>query len=123
MKYLTLMLILDEIGECQRAVTSLKYFAEKAPEMYVAASGSNIGLLNSFPVGKVEQLNLRPLTFYEFLLAKSSRRGIGSKNHEKTGPLTHRYPSLPPLFYDTHSGKKPNKKPRKTRLSGASERL
>ena len=63
------LLILDEIGECQRAVTSLKYFAEKAPEMYVAASGSNIGLLNSFPVGKVEQLNLRPLTFYEFLLA------------------------------------------------------
>lgn len=63
------LLILDEIGECQRAVTSLKYFAEKAPEMYVAASGSNIGLLNSFPVGKVEQYNLRPLTFYEFLLA------------------------------------------------------
>ena len=63
------LLILDEIGECQRAVTSLKYFAEKAPEMYVAASGSNIGLLNSFPVGKVEQHNLRPLTFYEFLLA------------------------------------------------------
>jgi len=63
------LLILDEIGECQRAVTSLKYFAEKAPEMYVAASGSNIGLLNSFPVGKVEQHYLRPLTFYEFLLA------------------------------------------------------
>lgn len=63
------LLILDEIGECQRAVTSLKYFAEKAPTMYIAASGSNIGLLNSFPVGKVEQYNLRPLTFYEFLLA------------------------------------------------------
>jgi len=63
------LLILDEIGECQKAVTSLKYFAEKAPNMYVAASGSNIGLLNSFPVGKVEQHNLRPLTFYEFLLA------------------------------------------------------
>lgn len=62
-------MILDEIGECQRAVTSLKYFAEKAPTMYIAASGSNIGLLNSFPVGKVEQYNLRPLTFYEFLLA------------------------------------------------------
>lgn len=63
------LLILDEIGECQKAVTSLKYFAEKAPKMFVAASGSNIGLLNSFPVGKVEQHNLRPLTFYEFLLA------------------------------------------------------
>ncbi|MDO8272591.1 MAG: AAA family ATPase [Gammaproteobacteria bacterium] len=63
------LLILDEIGECQRAVTSLKYFAEKAPTYHVAASGSNIGLLNSFPVGKVEQHNLRPLTFQEFLWA------------------------------------------------------
>lgn len=63
------LLILDEIGECQRAVTSLKYFAEKAPRWFVAASGSNIGLLSSFPVGKVEQYALRPLTFYEFLLA------------------------------------------------------
>lgn len=63
------LLILDEIGECPRAVTSLKYFAEKAPHMFVAASGSNIGLLNTFPVGKVEQHNLRPLTFQEFLVA------------------------------------------------------
>ena len=63
------LLILDEIGECPRAVTALKYFAEKAPQMYVVASGSNIGLLNSFPVGKVEQHNLRPLTFREFLIA------------------------------------------------------
>ena len=63
------LLILDEIGECPKAVTALKYFAEKAPEWFVAASGSNIGLLNSFPVGKVEQHNLRPLTFREFLWA------------------------------------------------------
>lgn len=65
------LLILDEIGECPRAVTSLKYFAEKAPNLFVAASGSNIGLLNSFPVGKVEQNNLRPLTFREFLVASN----------------------------------------------------
>lgn len=63
------LLILDEIGECPKAVTSLKYFAEQAPHMHIAASGSNIGLLNSFPVGKVEQHNLRPLTFREFLIA------------------------------------------------------
>ncbi len=65
------LLILDEIGECERAIASLKYFAEKAPDYYIAASGSNIGLLTSFPVGKVEQYNLRPLTFYEFLLASN----------------------------------------------------
>lgn len=63
------LLILDEIGECPRAVTALKYFAEQRPDMFVAASGSNIGLLQSFPVGKVEQYNLRPLTFREFLQA------------------------------------------------------
>ena len=63
------LLILDEIGECPRAVTSLKYFAEKTPDYYVAASGSNIGLLSSFPVDKVEQHYLRPLTFREFLWA------------------------------------------------------
>lgn len=63
------LLILDEIGECPRAVTSLKYFAEQMPQAFVAASGSNIGLLNSFPVGKVEQHCLRPLSFHEFLMA------------------------------------------------------
>jgi len=63
------LLILDEIGECPRAITALKYFAEKAPTWFVAASGSNIGLLNSFPVGKVEQHKLRPLNFREFLWA------------------------------------------------------
>jgi predicted AAA+ superfamily ATPase len=63
------LLILDEIGECPRAVTSLKYFAEQMPQAFVAASGSNIGLLNAFPVGKVEQHCLRPLSFHEFLMA------------------------------------------------------
>lgn len=65
------LLILDEIGECSRAVTSLKYFAEKSSKCFIAASGSNIGLLDAFPVGKVEQHNLRPLTFHEFLAASN----------------------------------------------------
>ncbi len=63
------LLILDEIGECERAATSLKYFAEKAPTYFVAASGSNVGLLGTFPVGKVEQYDLRPMTYREFLYA------------------------------------------------------
>jgi len=63
------LLILDEIGECPRAVTALKYFAEDAPHAYVAATGSNIGPLNSFPVGKVLEHHLRPLSFHEFLMA------------------------------------------------------
>lgn len=63
------LLFLDEIGECQRAVDSLKYFAERLPSAFVCASGSNIGLLRSYPVGKVEELELFPLCFEEFLMA------------------------------------------------------
>ena len=63
------LLFLDEVGECQRAVDSLKYFAERLPHAFVCASGSNIGLLRSFPVGKVERLELFPLCFEEFLMA------------------------------------------------------
>ncbi len=63
------LIFFDEIGECQGAVDSLKYFSEKLPHMFLIASGSNIGLLNSFPVGKVQIENLHPLTFEEFLLA------------------------------------------------------
>ena len=63
------LIFFDEIGECQRAVDSLKYFAERLPKAFVCASGSNIGLLRSFPVGKVEKLDLFPLCFEEFLMA------------------------------------------------------
>lgn len=83
------LLILDEIGECERAVTSLKYFAEKAPSYYVAASGSNIGLLNSFPVGKVEQYNLRPLSFQEFIHASGEPALIKAFDSQASSPAVH----------------------------------
>ena len=63
------LIIFDEIGECQAAVDSLKFFSEQKPDMFICASGSNIGLLGSFPVGKVALLELYPLTFEEFLWA------------------------------------------------------
>jgi predicted AAA+ superfamily ATPase len=67
------LIILDEIQESPRALTSLKYFAENAPEYFVVAAGSLLGLAMhrgiSFPVGKVDFLNLYPLSFHEFLLA------------------------------------------------------
>lgn len=65
----TTLIVFDEIGECQAAVNSLKFFAEQKPNMFICASGSNIGLLDSFPVGKVEFVTLHPLTFEEFLWA------------------------------------------------------
>ncbi len=83
------LLILDEIGECERAVTSLKYFAEKAPTCFVAASGSNIGLLNTFPVGKVEQYNLRPLTFQEFIYASHETTLIKAFDTQSNSAAAH----------------------------------
>lgn len=83
------LLILDEIGECERAVTSLKYFAEKAPTYFVAASGSNIGLLNTFPVGKVKQYNLRPLTFQEFIYASQESALIKAFDTQANSPAAH----------------------------------
>ena len=83
------LLILDEIGECERAVTSLKYFAEKAPSYFVAASGSNIGLLNTFPVGNVEQFNLRPLTFREFIHASGEQALIKAFDNQTNTPAVH----------------------------------
>lgn len=83
------LLILDEIGECERAVTSLKYFAEKAPSYFVAASGSNIGLLNTFPVGKVEQYNLRPLSFQEFIYASGEQALIKAFDSQINTPAVH----------------------------------
>ena len=83
------LLILDEIGECPRAVTALKYFSEKAPQLFIAASGSNIGLLGSFPVGKVEQHKLRPLSFYEFLCASNQPILLNAYEKQVNSPAAH----------------------------------
>ena len=68
------LLIFDEIQACERALTSLKYFCEEAPEYHVTAAGSLLGVaINresySFPVGKVITKTLYPLRFDEFLYA------------------------------------------------------
>jgi len=71
------LLILDEIQQCPRALTSLKYFAEKMPALAICAAGSLLGVHLgecSFPVGKVDELHLFPLTFSEFLQAGSDPR-------------------------------------------------
>ena len=68
------LIFFDEIQACERALTSLKYFLEDVPQYHVIAAGSLLGVaLNrekySFPVGKVEQHNMYPMTFEEFLRA------------------------------------------------------
>lgn len=67
------LIILDEIQECEAAITSLKYFQENANQYHIVAAGSLLGVASnkkrSFPVGKVDFLDLYPLSFSEFLLA------------------------------------------------------
>lgn len=67
------LIIFDEVQEEPRALTSLKYFAEEAPEYAICCAGSLLGVTlhsgTSFPVGKVEFFTLGPLSFREFLLA------------------------------------------------------
>lgn len=67
------LIVFDEIQAAERGVTSLKYFCEKALQYHVIAAGSLLGMglhsQISFPVGKVDFLDLRPLSFYEFLLS------------------------------------------------------
>ena len=65
------LIIFDEIQACNDAINSLKYFCEDAPEYYVACAGSLLGLQLSkgFPVGKIDFLDMGPMTFTEFLLA------------------------------------------------------
>lgn len=74
------LLIFDEIQEAPGALTSLKYFYENAPEYHIVSAGSLLGVAlarsTSFPVGKVDFLNLYPLTFYEFMQALGKDRFI-----------------------------------------------
>lgn len=67
------LIFFDEIQLCPEAITSLKYFQEKAPEYHVISAGSllgvSIGKSTGFPVGKVNFLTLYPLSFKEFLMA------------------------------------------------------
>ena len=73
------LLILDEIQASERALTALKSFCEQAPEYHVCAAGSMLGVAihkenYSFPVGKVDVLNLFPMTLTEFVLALGNKQ-------------------------------------------------
>ncbi len=74
------LIILDEIQTIPKAITSLKYFCEDAPEYHVIAAGSLLGVAMhnnvSFPLGKVEFMDLYPLNFTEFLYACGDERFV-----------------------------------------------
>lgn len=72
------LLIFDEVQEVPRALSSLKYFYENAPQYHIVCAGSLLGIAlhqgTSFPVGKVDFMNLYPLSFREFLMANGQER-------------------------------------------------
>lgn len=80
------LIILDEIQECPRALTSLKYFRENAPQYDIIVAGSLLGVAchegTGFPVGKVSFMNLYPLSFKEFLLAMDEERFVELLNNK-----------------------------------------
>lgn len=93
----TTLIIFDEIQECPNALNSLKYFCEEASEYHVACAGSLLGIRLSkisFPVGKVDFLNLYPMTFSEFLIADGAENLVLAMRQIKE------IQKLPKLFED-----------------------
>ena len=85
------LVIFDEIQRCPRALTSLKYFSEDMPELALCAAGSLLGVTlheDSFPVGKVQFLDMHPLSFDEFLDGVGKERLAELiRKHDLTKPL------------------------------------
>ena len=82
------LLFIDEAGDVPETISSLKYFCEDAPEYHIILAGSLLGLAihkgSSFPVGKVDELDLYPLSFEEFLLES---RGESAVDKLRNGSL------------------------------------
>lgn len=95
------LLFLDEIQEAPKAITALKYFSEDMPQLHIIAAGSLLGLAIhegvSFPVGKVDELNLYPMSFPEFVMARLGRDAYDRLMNGDLDELD----SLAPLFTET----------------------
>jgi predicted AAA+ superfamily ATPase len=99
-------IVLDEVQAVPRALTALKYFHEDAPEYAIAVAGSLLGVALhsgvSFPVGKVDFLDLYPMTYEEFLLAQNQEelyRYIKSGNYEMIEVFAEKYIDLLKQYY------------------------
>lgn len=100
------LIVIDEIQECPKALNSLKYFCEDAPEYHVAVAGSLLGISlhagSSFPVGKVDMLKLYPMTFDEFLLAAGEEKLVDilkAQDYSLITPLEARLTELLRQYY------------------------
>lgn len=100
------LIILDEVQEIPEAIESLKYFCEQAPEYHIAVAGSLLGISMhkgvSFPVGKVNELDIYPMSFGEFLLAKGETQAyklLESRDFAATNLLHEKYVDLLRQYY------------------------
>lgn len=100
------LLIFDEIQEAQHGITALKYFAEKRPRQPVIAAGSLLGIAlhrdDSFPVGKVDFLEVGPMDFEEFLWATGNKRLadlLKTRDWETINSVREKYEHLLRLYY------------------------
>jgi hypothetical protein len=86
------LIIFDEIQEVPRALTALKYFNENAPEYAIVAAGSLLGVAmhqgTSFPVGKVDFMDLFPLSYKEFLIALGEERFVNILDGDDISMIT-----------------------------------
>lgn len=92
------LLVFDEIQDCPEAISAMKYFCERTPEYAVACAGSLLGLAFghegfSFPVGKVDHINMYPVTFSEYLEQKDANLYRYYQSIDSLSPL-------PQVFFD-----------------------
>lgn len=91
------LIFFDEIQECSDALNSLKYFQEEANEYHIVCAGSLLGIRlshSSFPVGKVEFMNLYPMSFSEFLIAD------GCENLVQYMKSINKIENIPDIFFN-----------------------
>jgi len=100
------LILFDEVQEVPRALTSLKYFNENAPQYHIVAAGSLLGVAlhpgTSFPVGKVDFMDLYPLDFFEFMIATGNENLVDllkSKDFELVTNFKGRYIDLLKQYY------------------------
>lgn len=100
------LIILDEVQEIPEAIEALKYFCENAPEYHIAVAGSLLGISLhhdvSYPVGKVNEIDMYPMSYGEFLLAKGEKQCyqlLEEQNFEITNLLHEKYVDLLRQYY------------------------
>ncbi|MBK9630422.1 MAG: ATP-binding protein [Saprospiraceae bacterium] len=100
------LIILDEIQEADKALTALKYFYENAPEYYIIAAGSLVGVSlqknSTFPVGKVDLLQLYPMSLEEFLINSNEKvlvNALREKNWKVIKPFHEKLTQYLRLYY------------------------